>query len=469
MNYPLISEYIEAIKSAEDNFEELRCLRPVLGDDGLPIMSAGGFSVVFKMKEVRNGKLYAVKCFTKEQEGRSESYKLIADELEFASSNYLTPIRFLEKELFVDTDQTKETEFPVLLMDWVDGIPMDKYIQRNINNQYALEMLAFMFSKLATWLFTQPFAHGDLKPDNILVKGDGSIVLVDYDGMYVPAMKGQKARELGSPNYRHPQRTIDDFDRHIDDFPLATICLSLKAIALKPDLFNNSTGECGLLLNESDYRDLKTSKTLQQLICLLPDNELCSLLGIFLIVLSQKELEVLSSNMFVLSKPTERIDEPKTNAGIIQVALTNDIVKIYNEACSMIKEERFQNAYILFRQLSLYPLGQNGLGVCYAYGYFVEKDMEKAAYWFKNAAHKGLSLAQFNLGNCYYHGNGVTEDRKLAYYWYKRADEQGLSIAKEMLTYVGSGGSDYPEWKKYEDALNVERWNKIASTFILKP
>ena len=141
-------------------------------------------------------------------------------------------------------------------------------------------------------------------------------------------------------------------------------------------------------------------------------------------------------------------------------------VKIYNEACSMIKEERCQNAYIVFRQLSLYPLGQNGLGVCYAYGYFVEKDMEKAAYWFKNAAHKGLSLAQFNLGNCYYHGNGVAKDRKMAYYWYKRADEQGLSIAKEMFTLEGTGERMF---KKIEDALNVERWNRISSFFILTP
>lgn len=36
MSYPLISEYIDAIKSAEDNFKELSSLRPVLGDDGLP-------------------------------------------------------------------------------------------------------------------------------------------------------------------------------------------------------------------------------------------------------------------------------------------------------------------------------------------------------------------------------------------------------------------------------------------------
>ena len=342
MNYPLISEYIEAIKSAEDNFEELSYLRPVFGNDSLPVMTSGNFAVVFKMKDEQSGKFYAVKCFTKEQEGRNESYKLIADELEYVSSNYFTPIRFLEKELFLDSGQTSETEFPVLLMDWVDGIPMDKYIQMNINNQYALEMLAFRFSKLAKWMLTQSFAHGDLKPDNILIKRDGSIVLVDYDGMFVPAMDGQKARELGSPNYRHPLRTDNDFNGHIDDFPLVDIALSLKAIALKPTLFKFGSSESGLLLNESDFRDLKASKSIQELITLLSDNELCCLFGLFLVVISQKELETITSNMFIIRKPNRKhlkssnteivneIHEANLSMLIIRVALllkTKDIKK----------------------------------------------------------------------------------------------------------------------------------------------
>lgn len=49
MNYPLISEYVEAIKLAEDNFEELSYLRPVLDAEGQPVMSRGNFAVVFKM------------------------------------------------------------------------------------------------------------------------------------------------------------------------------------------------------------------------------------------------------------------------------------------------------------------------------------------------------------------------------------------------------------------------------------
>ena len=265
MNYPLISEYIEAIKSAEDNFEELSYLRPVLGDDGLPVMTGGNFAEVFKMRDERSGKFYAVKCFTKEQEGRAEAYREIAKELEKVSSPYILSIRYLEKELFVDTDQTTETEFPVLLMDWVEGKTLDKYLRENLDDKYALEMLAYRFSLLAQWLIPQPFAHGDLKPDNILVREDGTLVLVDYDGMYVPAMKGQKARELGSPDFRHPLRIIDDFDNRIDDFPLLSIIFSLVAIAHNPELLEEFGAADRLLLSESDYRRIDQSLLLKRL------------------------------------------------------------------------------------------------------------------------------------------------------------------------------------------------------------
>lgn len=238
MNYPLISEYIEAIKAAEDNFVQLKHLRPVIGDDGLPVMTSGNFAVVFKMKDEQTGKLYAVKCFTKEQEGRAEAYHQIAEELKDVDSPYLVSLRYLDKELFVDTAQTSETEFPVLLMDWVEGKTLDKYLRENLDDKYALELLAYRFSQLAQWLMPQPFAHGDLKPDNILVREDGTLALVDYDGMYVPAMKGQKVRELGSPDFRHPLRTENDFDEHIDNFSLLVITLSVLVACNSPQYFS---------------------------------------------------------------------------------------------------------------------------------------------------------------------------------------------------------------------------------------
>lgn len=283
MNYPLISEYIEAIKSAEDNFEELSYLRPILGDDGLPVMTSGNFAVVFKMKDERNGEFYAVKCFTKEQEGRAEAYREITKELKDVSSPHLTSVRYLEKELFVDTDQTDETEFPVLLMDWVEGKTLDKYLRENLDDKYALEMLAYRFSQLAQWLIPQPYAHGDLKPDNILVREDGSLVLVDYDGMYVPAMKGQKARELGSPGFRHPLRTIYDFDEHVDDFSFVSILTSIKALSVKPSLMEEYGAHDRLLFSDNDYRNLGFSDLLKEILSIAPV-ELQKLISLMIIV-----------------------------------------------------------------------------------------------------------------------------------------------------------------------------------------
>ena len=302
MNYPLISEYIEAIKAAEDNFEELSYLRPVLDADGQPVMTSGNFAVVFKMQDERDGKQYAVKCFTKEQQGREDAYRLIADELQNVVSPYIVSIKYLEKELFVDSKQTDETEFPVLLMDWVEGKALDKYLRENLDDQYALEMLAYRFSQLAQWLIPQPFAHGDLKPDNILVREDGTLVLVDYDGMYVPAMKGQKARELGSPDFRHPLRTENDFDEHIDDFPIATILLSLKAIAIQPDLLEKYGASDRFLLSESDYQNISQCKLLKDIFPS-EDSELNVLQSLFMISLVTGNLSTASSNLFDLSRP----------------------------------------------------------------------------------------------------------------------------------------------------------------------
>ena len=259
MNYPLISEYVEAIKSAEDNFEELNYLRPVLGDDGLPVMTSGNFAVVFKMKDEQSGKLYAVKCFTKEQEGRAEAYREITKELENVSSPYILSIRYLEKELFVDTDQTTETEFPVLLMDWVDGKPLDKYLRENIESKFIIETLLENFYQLSEWLISQPFAHGDLKPDNILVKSDGTLILVDYDGMYVSAMKGQKSREIGSPDFCHPHRSEDFFNEHIDDFSILSILLSLCIVFIDKNYLARYGAEDRLLFSKNDYSNIHRS------------------------------------------------------------------------------------------------------------------------------------------------------------------------------------------------------------------
>ena len=470
MNYPLISDYVSSILSAEDNFKELTHLRPELDEEGQPIMSSGNFAVVFKMKDEQTGKLYAVKCFLKEQEGRKESYKLIEEELECISSNYLTPIRYMEDELFVDSSNTEETEFPVLLMDWVEGMTLDKYVRYYIGNIYTLLMLVYRFSRMASWLLSQPFAHGDLKCDNIIVKEYGTLVLVDYDGMYVPSMKGQKAREIGSPDFRHPQRTENDFDEHIDDFAISSILLSLKAISLNPDLLRLYGDSDRLLFSQKDYLDLSFCKVINALHPLMINDELNILLSLFLFAHSKRELPMIPRHLFHLTKPlfnNKYLNETDLNKYTSHLELNKFFN--YEDECPYVEnsEEKLYWFSLFFSYqfknnkcignikratkwyLEAAKLGdanvQNNLGCLYSIGREVLQDYNKAFNWYLKAAKQGHITAQYNLGNCFYYGHGVTQNYNEAVIWY------------EMAAINGHHGALYKLGLCYELGLGVDK------------
>ena len=304
MQYPLISEYLAAIREAKDNLDKLSHLMPVLDKYGEPYRSSGAFAVVFKMKDEQTGKCYALKCFTEEQEGRAEAYRQIAEELEFVDSPYITSVKYLEKEIFVDSNCENE-EFPVLLMDWIEGETMETYIAANYTDTHAMSMLCYRFCKMAAWLRSQSFAHGDIKPDNIMVRPDGTLTLIDYDGMFVPAMKGQKSPTIGTKDFSHPLRTIDDFDETIDDFALVSIALSLKAISLDPSLLQTYGASDRLLFSAADYLDLSKSNTFTALQGLMADEEARTLLAMFLLASAKKNLSMCSFRLFDVQKPKD--------------------------------------------------------------------------------------------------------------------------------------------------------------------
>ena len=315
MQYPLISEYVKALQDAGDNLDKLAYLSPVLDDHGEPYRSSGAFAVVFKMQDKSTGKYYALKCFTEEQEGRADAYRQIADELDMVDSPYITSVKYMEKELFVDS-QCEEDEFPVLLMDWVDGETMEAYIAANYHNQSAMSLLCYRFGKMAAWLRSQSFAHGDVKPDNIIIRPDGSLTLVDYDGMFVSSMKGSKSPTVGTKDFCHPLRTMDDFDETIDDFSLANIALSLKAISMNFTLLDTYGASDRLLFSENDYHNPSNSKVISALQGLMCDKDFCTLYSLFMLALARKELSTCSFRLFIGEKPIlpQTIEDLSTKA-----------------------------------------------------------------------------------------------------------------------------------------------------------
>ena len=310
MQYPLLSEYVSAITHASENLDQLKHLEVVQDEHGEPYRSSGAFAVVFKMRDPRTGQLYALKCFTEEQEGRAEAYRKIEEELEVAGTTYLTSMRYYERELFVDSSVSSESEFPVLLMDWVEGSTMELYIREHYRDSYAMEMLCYRFCRLAAYLRSQPFAHGDVKPDNIMVSDTGTLTLIDYDGMFVPSMQGESSPTLGTEEFRHPLRTPELFDATIDDFALASIALSLRAIALDSQLLDLYGAPDRLLFSASDYRDLAQSQVMQAIWRLVGDKDLCKLVGLFVLAHAEQSLASTSFQLFSTDRPEKPVVVP---------------------------------------------------------------------------------------------------------------------------------------------------------------
>ena len=453
MNYPSISDYIEALRDAEDSLSELKDLRLVYDDQGHPIMSSGNFAVVFKM-QAPTGEYHALKCFLRDQEERSERYRLIAEELQYVQSTYLVKFRYLESELFVDVPNTEGEEYPVLLMDWVDGIPLDQYLKTIIIrlDDYKKDLLAYRFSLLARWLVTQPFAHGDLKPDNICVRDDGSLVLLDYDGMYVPALSGRKPLEQGSPHYRHPLRSTLPFDEHIDDYSLSLILLSLRAIALDETLYVRYSSCEYLLLSEQDQLNPYTSPVFKELNRLVLSLDLIDSYHTYLKSLHNTTYYLEARNFQLLApilmyRRAAEMGDPK---GMFKLGyaykhgnggLTRDKAKAV---------EWYQKAAEAGETRAM-----RILGVYYEYGIEgLTKDETKAVEWYQKAAEAGETRAMWILGVYYEYGKGgLTKDEAKAEEWYQKAAEAGDKVAMYDLGYAyehGKGGLTKDEAKAVE-------------------
>ena len=456
MQYPLISEYVRAIQDASNNLDKLAHLMPVLDDHGEPYRSSGAFAVVFKMRDEQTGKYYALKCFTEEQEGRAEAYCKIADELECVDSSYLTSVKYLEKEIFVDSS-CEEDEFSVLLMDWIDGEAMENYIAENYQDNYIMAMLCYRFCKMAAWLRSQQFAHGDIKPDNIMVRPDGSLTLVDYDGMFVPAMKGQKSPTIGTKDFSHPLRTVDDFDETIDDFALTSIALSLKAISLKPSLLDEYGAADRLLFSAEDYRDLSKSKVLAVLQELMNVEEVNTLLSLFLLAKTKKNLVMCSLRLLEVSKPiiSQEYNIMLQEADKIINLSTGDkekAVEIYKKFAAQGNmyaiaglglcycyakgvECDIKKGIELIKQAikAENPKGYNVMGLCYKRGIGVERNLEKSVEYFLISAKLGFAAGQCNLGVAFLTGKGISKDYEKSVLWLEKAVEQDQASAFGLL------------------------------------
>ncbi|MFD0204860.1 MULTISPECIES: hypothetical protein [Saccharothrix] len=251
--FPSGATYVEALQDTALCFRGTDLAGADVRVDALgrPRAISGNFASVFSVT-VADGTRYAIKCFTREASEQAARYRAVGEHLADRDDDWAVGFDYLAHGILVEG-----AWYPVLRMEWVESVNLLRWLDRHVDDSGAVAALADRFARLVDRLAAAGVGHGDLQHGNLLVTDDGSLKLVDYDGVYVPALAGLPAAETGHRNYQSPDRTAADFGPEVDRFSAWVVYLSLVALATDPSLWQQLRDEDAehLLLAESDFAD----------------------------------------------------------------------------------------------------------------------------------------------------------------------------------------------------------------------
>ena len=245
--WPSARHFAEAIQCPGLCFSNprLRDTLPAVDRLGMPLVTSGQFAYVYKLKPPGGG-AYAVRCFRGHLGDRERRYQLIDEHLRRRHIPALAGFAYEPQGIL-----TGGRRFPILSMEWIEGPTLDVYLDEVMGRKEVLLHLADEWVRLMQSLREAEVAHGDLQHGNIIVQR-GALRLVDLDGMFVPAMNGWQACEMGHQHYQHPARAASYFDASLDNFSSLVIYLSLVSLAERPELWAEHHDE-NLIFTKADF------------------------------------------------------------------------------------------------------------------------------------------------------------------------------------------------------------------------
>lgn len=259
MPWPTPQEYNEAIQHPALCFADadLRAGVPDVTSLGLPRPITGNFASVYRLRGAHH---WAVRCFFREYADSGERYAAISAHLAAARLPHTVGFQYLERGIRIGPNW-----FPVLKMQWVEGELLGDFVAANRHDPAVLRLLSDSWLDMLSQMEQRSIAHGDLQHGNVLVVGN-ALRLVDYDGMFVPALKGRISHEVGHPNYQHPSRTGGHFSADLDRFSGWIVYLSLLALQRCPSLWDDlHAGDECLLFRRADFESPQQSPALGRL------------------------------------------------------------------------------------------------------------------------------------------------------------------------------------------------------------
>jgi formylglycine-generating enzyme required for sulfatase activity len=268
MPWASATEYNDAIQNLRTSVsdEELRSGELARTSLGLPMLWSGNFADVYRVHCEQTGNTWAVKCFTRESPGLKERYRKISAHLNQARLPFMVDFQFIEPGIRVGS-----AWYPFLKMRWIEGLNLNQFVGEYVTRPSTLKQLLELWVKLSARLRQAQIAHADLQHGNVLLvplpRGQLALRLIDYDGMYVPALAGRPPGEVGHPAYQHPQRLREGvYNSEVDRFSHLAIYSAVRCLAVgKRQLWTRFDNGDNLLFREVDFRSPGKSEVLHQL------------------------------------------------------------------------------------------------------------------------------------------------------------------------------------------------------------
>jgi hypothetical protein len=234
---------------------------PVPGMFGQPKAFSGNFAIVFQLTAT-DGQLWAAKCFTRDVAHRHERYEAIHQLLHSIERPWEVPFEYRPAGIEVEG-----ARHPLVRMAWIDATTLGTFLRDEQVSDDEVAAVSRSFLEVVASLDVDGIAHGDLQHGNILVDRERRVRLVDYDGMFVPAIAHLGAAENGHPGYQSPKRTRAHFDATLDRHSAWVVHLALRVRALAPSLFvEMDVDDDGLLLTAEDLSDPTAGRVLERLV-----------------------------------------------------------------------------------------------------------------------------------------------------------------------------------------------------------
>lgn len=264
VQWPQVTEYIEAVERGAFGPGPLQGMTVVEGGFlGGPLVLTGRSAAVFCVSD-GSGQRHAMRVLMSEPSPNLSNICWVSR----SPGSPLPASHWLTEGVRVGDEW-----WPVLLMPWVEGTALDRWVDRFRKEPDQLRRVADALLRKVVIMADMGLVHGDLQHGNVLVDSNAEVHLVDLDGLVQldpsrsrPADGWIAPSESGHPNYQHPERTTSSvWSPSVDIFSTLVIDASIRAIALEPALMDKHYTEDNLLFVAEDLSEPSRSEVFDNL------------------------------------------------------------------------------------------------------------------------------------------------------------------------------------------------------------